>query len=380
MIRLTHVVAAALAVVSVLLTSVFYHGTTATAALVSPRFLPHTAGVGASRSRHVAADVKVEWTAVQIVVGDTINPQAFLYPVMNATGSEALNSSAILQISPDLFLTYQSHPAYMMAAVQRMVRQFDKGSYGIYTTESINQQANIFNLNGLTPQQQADLITRVATQPLATSYLAPPTTPSKPAAQGSFRRPINPITNRFRLPSNLGGALASSRRAGSGCEAPCTPLADYVAGPPAVFTYEVAPPLPSKSVVNGIYWVGVFPTIDAARAMNLKTRDLTRFVGYSAGDPSWFVDTAASRLPIAQPVADNEWLRGYETKVSPQDGTRDCYAVAGVRYNNVLMVAQVDNYNSVTPPGYATCQTSYKWSTRVLAALYLRAQRYALKQ
>ena len=91
-------------------------------------------------------------------------------------------------------------------------------------------------------------------------------------------------------------------------------------------------------------------------------------------------DEQNGRLPIAQPVADNEWLRGYETPVSPQNGLRDCYAVAGVRYNNILMVAQVDNDNSVTPPGDVTCQTSYKWSTRVLAALYTRAQRYALHQ
>jgi len=335
--------------------------------------------VGGWSPRHAAADTNQEWAAVQTVVGADINPQAFLYPVMNATGSQAIQSAAILQISPDLFLTYQSHPAWMMAAVQRMIRQFDKGAYGIYTVESVNQQAYIFNLNGLTPQQQAGLITRLATQPLATAYLAPPPTPSKPVAPVPFRRPINSITNRFRLSDNIGGPLAPSMRAGTGCERPCDPLANYQAGPPAVFTYEVTPPLASKGFVNGIYWVGVFTTIDAARAMNLKTRDLTRYSGYVAGDPSWFVDTSAGRLPIAQPVADNEWLRGYETPVT-QNGLRNCYAVAGVRYNNILMVAQVDNYNSVTPLGYVTCQTSYKWSTRVLAALYTRAQRYALHQ
>jgi hypothetical protein len=39
------------------------------------------------------------------------------------------------------------------------------------------------------------------------------------------------------------------------------------------------------------------------------------------------------------------------------------------------MLAQVDNWGSITPSGYATCQRSYKWTTRVLAALYARAQR-----
>jgi hypothetical protein len=40
------------------------------------------------------------------------------------------------------------------------------------------------------------------------------------------------------------------------------------------------------------------------------------------------------------------------------------------------MLAQLDNWGSVTRSGYATCQTSYKWTTRVLAVLYGRAQRY----
>jgi hypothetical protein len=66
-------------------------------------------------------------------------------------------------------------------------------------------------------------------------------------------------------------------------------------------------------------------------------------------------------------------VRSYRAASAP---TRDCYAVAGVRYQNVLILAQVDNWGSVTPSGYATCQTSYKWTTRVLAVLYGRAQRY----
>lgn len=325
--------------------------------------------------QHVSADTSKEWAAVQKVVGDNIDPQAFLYPVMNAIGTQALQDGAILGIPAGQFLTYQEHPAYMMAAVQQMIRRYDVGAYGIMTVESVNQQADIFNTNGLDPVGQADLIERLRTQRYATAYLAP----VKPMTTTPMYRPINPITAHFRLPDTLTGKLAPSMRAGSGCSTPCAPLADYQPGPPAIFTYEVSPPLASKAFVNGIYWVGVYKTVEAARAENLRLRDLTSLghSGYTASDPLWLMEVATKPLSIAAPVADNEWLRGYLSPVSVQNGLRDCYAIAGVRYNNILMLAQVDNYNSITPPGFVTCQTSYKWSTRVLAALYTRAQSYA---
>ncbi len=344
--------------------------------LVSVLFIASIMGSVGLSPRHASADTNQEWAAVQRVVGNTIDPQAFLSPVMDATGSQAIQDGAILQIPPGQFVTYQEHPAWMMAAVQRMIRRFDVGSYGVMTVESVNEQAGIFNTTGLDAVEQADLIQRLRAQPLATSYLAP----AKPATTTPMYRPINPLTARFRLPDALAGELAPSLREGTGCEAPCMPLADYAPGPPAVFTFQVGPPLKTKALVNGIYWVGVFKTVDAARAVNLKVRDTTRTGDYAAGDPSWLVDPASGRLSIAQPVADNEWLRGYHSRVNPQNGWRDCYAVAGVRYNNIVMLAQVDNYNSVTPPGYVTCQTSYKWSTRVLAVLYTRAQSYARHQ
>ncbi len=168
------------------------------------------------------------------------------------------------------------------------------------------------------------------------------------------------------------GTSSHSLREGTVCGAPCPPLSRYergINGAPNAFIYEVAPPLPSKAFVNGIYMVTIYKTVDSARAANLAGRD--------KGIPQWLLDMNAAPLSIAHPVAGNEWLRGYQKRGGPQDGPADCYAAAGVRYNNILMFAQVDNYNSVTPSGYVTCQTSYKWSTRVLADLYTRAQNYA---
>lgn len=191
------------------------------------------------------------------------------------------------------------------------------------------------------------------------------------AVQQAALHPPVPVSF-FQLPASIAGKSAPSVREGTGCSGPCPPLSRYqsgVNGAPNAFVYDVAPPLPTKAFVNGIYMVTIYKTIDGARAANLAARD--------KANPPWLIDDQASRLPISQPVADNEWLRGYQSPVSPQNGMRDCYAVAGVRYATVLMFAQVDAYNSVTPPGYVTCQTSYKWSTRVLAALYMRAQSYA---
>src|SRR5579875_3088586 len=189
------------------------------------------AGAYAAGAMSGTRDMSQEWAAVQKVVGPDINPQAFLYPAMNATGYQAIQLGAMLQIPSGQFLTYQSHPAWMMAAIQRFVRRVDIGPNGIFAMESLNDQADIFNVTGLDPQQEADLITRLATQPFATVYLAPPA-PAKPAPHRPMYRPINPITNHFRLPASIGGKLASSMREGTGCETPCQPLADYEPGPP----------------------------------------------------------------------------------------------------------------------------------------------------
>jgi len=115
---------------------------------------------------HVLADTDQEWAAVQKVVGSDINPQAFLYPVMNAIGIQALQDGAILGIPADQFLSYQEHPAQMMTAVQEMIQRYDIGAYGLSTVESLNQQVGIFNTTGLDPVQQANLIERLRTHPL----------------------------------------------------------------------------------------------------------------------------------------------------------------------------------------------------------------------
>ena len=332
-------------------------------------------GVGAGGPRHVSADTNQEWAAVQKVVGPDIDPQAFLSPVMDAIGSQAIQDGAILQIPPGQFITYQEHPAWMMATVQRMIRRFDVGTYGVMTVKSVNEQADIFNTNGLDAVQQADLIQRLRAQPFATSYLAPsqPARPSNPPAQSPLHPPV--AVSFFQLPTSIVGKSGHSIREGTGCSGPCPPTSRYergINGAPNDFAYEVTPPLPTKGEVDGIYMVTIYKTTDTARLANLAARDKST--------PLFLIDSQAPRLSIAQPVADNEWLRGYHSRVNPQNGWRDCYAVAGVRYNTIVMLAQVDNYNSVTPPGYVTCQTSYKWSTRVLATLYTRAQSYARHQ
>jgi len=329
-------------------------------------------GAQVQRATHVWANATQEWAAVQRVVGDAINPQAFLSPVMDAIGSQAIQDGAILQIPPGQFVTYQEHPAWMMATVQRMIRRFDVGAYGVMTVESVNEQADIFNTNGLDAVQQADLIQRLRAQPFATSYLAPsqPARPSNPPAQSPLHPPV--AVSFFQLPTSIVGKSGHSIREGTGCSGPCPPTSRYergINGAPNDFAYEVTPPLPTKGEVDGIYMVTIYKTTDTARLANLAARDKST--------PLFLIDSQAPRLSIAQPVADNEWLRGYQSRVNPQNGWRDCYAVAGVRYNTIVMLAQVDNYNSVTPSGYVTCQTSYKWSTRVLADLYKRAQAYA---
>jgi hypothetical protein len=119
-----------------------------------------------------------------------------------------------------------------------------------------------------------------------------------------------------------------------------------------------------------LYVVAVYSSADAARRANLAAWDQAQ--------PAWLDDPEALARPIAHPVSpETKWLRGYQSPVSGKfwpKRLRDCYAIGGVRHGNILMLAQIDNWGSVTPPGQVTCQTSYTWTTHVLAALYLRAQ------
>jgi len=71
--------------------------------LISALLIVGIAGAGTWRSTPVLATTSQEWAAVQAVVGNDINPQAFLYPVMNAIGTQALQDGAILGIPADQF-------------------------------------------------------------------------------------------------------------------------------------------------------------------------------------------------------------------------------------------------------------------------------------
>jgi hypothetical protein len=117
--------------------------------------------------------------------------------------------------------------------------------------------------------------------------------------------------------------------------------------------------------------VGIYGSAEAARQVNIVQRDAARSL--------FVLDPLSRRLLIAHPVnATTEWLRGYLSSASSQvvGHPRDCYAMGGIRYQNVLMLAQVDDWGSITPRGQTSCQASTTWTTRVLAALYGPTQRY----
>jgi hypothetical protein len=114
--------------------------------------------------------------------------------------------------------------------------------------------------------------------------------------------------------------------------------------------------------------VGVYGSAEAARQAN--------FAQMHGTQDGLLLDSQSRALPLAHPVnATTEWLRGYLSRPSPQfvGHPRDCYAMGGIRYQNVLMLAQVDDWGAVTPRGQAPCQMATSWTTRVLAALYARA-------
>src|SRR5207244_2788732 len=136
--------------------------------------------------------------------------QAILYPAMNATGTLAIQQAAVLDLSPGAYLLAQQHPVQLMDAIQHALRRFDRGAAGIYVAESLCDQTYLLNFNGLTAAQEAQLIALLASEPLASSHLAP-LAPAVPAMQ-----PMPAQARRFLLPTNLTGPLAWSRRWGSG--------------------------------------------------------------------------------------------------------------------------------------------------------------------
>ncbi len=113
-----------------------------------------------------------EYLAVQDVIGTAIDARTLIGPVMNATGSAALSDSALLGATADEFAVLQNHPARMMDAIQRRYRSYGNGgTQTILMIETLNEQTNILDLYGLPPQGQTNVITRIRTRPLASSYL-----------------------------------------------------------------------------------------------------------------------------------------------------------------------------------------------------------------
>ncbi len=177
-----------------------------------------------------------------------------------------------------------------------------------------------------------------------------------------------PPPRYFHLPVAIAGTPHFYGGEGGGCNASnanCTRTdtsGHYRCGPAIYcqgYQYGVAANVPVVSALPpyGFYDVSIYDSINPARESNRMARD--------AGiDPN--LATPAPLLPIAQPVADNEWLRG-----EPLAG--GCIVEAGVRYRNVTMLAYTMDNGSVTAPGSYLCSAEYHWATRVLRALYLRA-------
>jgi len=177
-----------------------------------------------------------------------------------------------------------------------------------------------------------------------------------------------PSPRYFHLTVSIAGTPRFYGGEGGGCDASnanCTQTdtsGHYRCGPASycqVYQYGVAANVRVVSVQPpyGFYDVSIYDSVAAAQESNRTARD-------GGIDPN--LATPAPLLPIAQPIADNEWLRG-----EPLAG--GCIVEAGVRYRNVTMLAYTTDRGTVTPPGSYLCSAEYHWATRVLRALYPRA-------
>src|SRR5438445_11361969 len=88
-----------------------------------------------SGMRQAPDDLALEWRAVQAVLPAGVDAHALLYPAMNATGSLAIEQAGVLGLAPDAYLAAQQHPLQMMDAIQRAIRRFDRGPYGVSVAE-----------------------------------------------------------------------------------------------------------------------------------------------------------------------------------------------------------------------------------------------------
>ena len=163
--------------------------------------------VGSRPTPTLAASLDAEWAAVESVIAPFSPPQALLTYVTNATGSQAIADSELLHLTIDQFMQDQvSHPAYLMAGIQGFLQQFwhSEPSMAVYLIENFNSSMPLLNLNGLSPTDEATLITKIVTGPRATSYLQPIAQPTStpPAALASNWKALFPADDAFLLGAN----------------------------------------------------------------------------------------------------------------------------------------------------------------------------------
>lgn len=102
-------------------------------------------------------------SAVQSLVGASsgINAGQAMKPVLSATGDQALQTAAILGLTPQQLLMDQSTKggtARLYDKIAGFVKKVDHGPAGTDVTESLLQQTGLMDLSGLGPQQQAALV------------------------------------------------------------------------------------------------------------------------------------------------------------------------------------------------------------------------------
>ena len=224
-------------------------------ALVLPVVL---ACIGTRPAPTLAASLDAEWAAVESVIAPFSPPQALLANVMNATGAEAIGESALLHLTIGQFMQDQDrHPAYLMDSIQGFLSQFWRGdaSMAVLLVENVNRSTHLLNLNGLSPADEATLITKIATGPRATSYLqatVQPTATPQAAQPSSSQGPLFPAVDAFLLPaSDVGGSLRTVSLPPAGLPSPTKPRSRV--------EYDVT----SSALV---YRVSIFNTVSDAQA------------------------------------------------------------------------------------------------------------------
>ncbi len=191
------------------------------------------------------------------------------------------------------------------------------------------------------------------------------------------RAAANPPLSFFRLPASVAGrpAFYDQLAEGGACDASndhchatgtsATANCSTQAAPiPCVFYDYGATPNIGEPGAAGAYGATIFASASVAQRYNRDARDGAAQLTQDG--------QTAPLLPIANPVdAVTEWLRG----VAKKNGTSTlCVASGGVRYNAIMLNANIENFHSTMLPGSYPCSAEYHWVTRVLGALYARAQ------